>query len=181
LEVRIADNASKKETYLFMKTAEKLASFWLLTLGFMFLSISATAILDKKTTDTVVLSPINDNTPVFEAPNANNDLSASSGTAVAGIVFGLPTSVLGSWLALSLYRQNKQEKKALQQQTSERLQSVFYRMVQENQGKVTLLGFAMQSELPPATAKDYLDNRAREFNANFKISEEGSVSYYFDI
>ncbi len=164
-----------------MKTAEKLASFWLLTLGFMFLSMSATALLEKKTTEQPVFPPINDNNPVSELPIASSGGLVDSYTAVGGIVFGVPSTVLGGWLALSLYRRNKEEKKALQQQTSERLQSVFYRMVQENHGRVTLLGFAMQSQLPPANAKDYLDNRAREFNANFKISEEGSVSYYFDI
>ncbi len=164
-----------------MKTAEKLASFWLLTLGLMFLSISATAILQKKSTEQPVFAPINDNNPVYELPNTSSYALVDSSSAVAGIVFGIPSSVLGGWLALSLYRRNKDEKKALQQQTTERLQSVFYRMVQENHGKVTLLGFAMQSQLPPATAKDYLDNRAKEFNANFKISEEGSVSYLFDI
>ncbi|BAZ13191.1 hypothetical protein NIES4071_50300 [Calothrix sp. NIES-4071] len=166
-----------------MKTAEKLASFWLLTLGFMFLSISSAALLEKKATEQLVPPPINDNISEPANPSSGGfvDNSAANSTAVAGIVFGVPSTVLGGWLALSLYRRNKQEKKALQQQTSERLQSIFYRMVQENQGRVTLLGFAMQSQLPPANAKDYLDNRAREFNANFKISEEGSVSYHFDI
>ncbi|MBF2067828.1 MAG: hypothetical protein IGS39_25945 [Calothrix sp. C42_A2020_038] len=164
-----------------MKTAEKLASFWLLTLGFMFLSMSATAILEEKAIERVQFPPVNDNTPTLDYPKTNNGLLPSSSTAVAGIVFGIPSSVLGAWLALSLYRRNKQEQKLLQQQTTERLQSIFYNMVQENHGRITLLGFAMQSQLPPTVAKDYLDSRAREFNANFKISEEGSVSYHFDI
>lgn len=164
-----------------MKTAEKLASFWLLTLGFMFLTMSATVTLGRKSIEQPAPPPINDNNPVVEFPNTSSEALANTSTVLAGIIFGVPSSILGGWLALSLYRREKDEKKALQQQTTERLQSVFYRMVQENHGRVTLLGFAMQSQLPPANAKDYLDDRAKEFNANFKISEEGSVSYHFDI
>jgi hypothetical protein len=164
-----------------MKTAEKLASFWLLTLGFMFFSMSVTTILEKKSIEKTAFPPVNDNNITIDFPNPNNAALASSNTDVAGIVFGIPSTILGGWLALSLHRRNKHEKKALQQQTNERLQSIFYRMVQENHGRITLLGFAMQSQLPPANAKDYLDDRAKEFNANFKISEEGSVSYHFDV
>ncbi len=162
-----------------MKTAEKLASGWLLTLGFMFLSISASSVLEKNAMQKA-LKPIDDEIEdvKFSPPSS---YEATNNAGIGGFVFGVPTFILGGWMALSLYRQNKHEKKALQQEMSDRLQSVFYRMIQENHGRVTLLGFAMQSELPPSTAKDYLDSRAKEFNANFKISEEGSVSYLFDI
>ena len=54
-------------------------------------------------------------------------------------------------------------------------------MLLENQGRVTLLSFAMQSQLPAAEAKQYLDKKAKEFNANFQVTEEGAVSYHFDV
>jgi predicted nucleotidyltransferase len=30
-------------------------------------------------------------------------------------------------------------------------------------------------------AKQYLDKKAKEFNANFQVTEEGAVSYHFDV
>jgi hypothetical protein len=44
-----------------------------------------------------------------------------------------------------------------------------------------LLSFAMQSQLPATEAKEYLDQKAKEFNANFQVNEAGGVSYHFDV
>ncbi|MEH2392059.1 MAG: hypothetical protein V7K21_10535 [Nostoc sp.] len=159
-----------------MKTAEKLAAGWLLTLGFMFLTLSATATLEKFAAREVYI-PVQDG-DTFTAPNATYE---DNNTAVGGLIFGIPSLTLGGWLALGLYRQSRQEKKALNQQVSDRLQSIFYEMLQANHGRVTVLGFAMQSQLPPANARQYLDEKAKEFNANFKVNEEGAISYHFDV
>jgi hypothetical protein len=162
-----------------MKTAEKLASSWLLILGFMFLTISASSVMEKNDAMKSGNPRIDkDGDIVFTSPTYLSDLSHK---ALQGFIFGFPCAVLGGWMTLSLYQQGKQEKKALQQQRDDRLQSLFYQMVQENHGRITLLRFAMQSQLPPNTAKDYLDDKAKEFNANFKISEEGAVSYLFEV
>ncbi|MEH2321393.1 hypothetical protein [Nostoc sp.] len=159
-----------------MKTAEKLAAGWLLTLGFMFLTLSATATWEKFAARQVYI-PVQD-ADTFTAPNATYE---NDNSAVGGLIFGVPTLTLGTWLALGLYRQSRQEKKALNQQVSDRLQSVFYEMLQENQGRVTVLGFAIQSQIPAANARQYLDQKAKEFNANFKVNEEGAISYHFDV
>ncbi|MEH2424157.1 MAG: hypothetical protein V7K48_25595 [Nostoc sp.] len=159
-----------------MKTAEKLAAGWLLTLGFMFLTLSATATLEKFATRKVY-TPVKDGYD-FTAPNATYE---DDNAAVGGLIFGVPTLTLGTWLALGLYRQSRQEKKALNEQVSDRLQSIFYEMLQENHGRVTVLGFAMQSQLPATHARQYLDEKAKDFNANFKVNEEGAVSYHFDV
>ncbi|MHC0061935.1 hypothetical protein ACWATR_03285 [Nostoc sp. UIC 10890] len=159
-----------------MKTAEKLAAGWLLTLGFMFLTLSASAALEKFATRKVYI-PVKDAYD-FTAPNPTPE---DDNTAVGGLIFGVPSLTLGAWLALGLYRQSRQEKKALNQQRSDRLQSIFYEMLQENHGRVTVLGFAIQSQIPAANARQYLDEKAKEFNANFKVNEEGAVSYHFDV
>ncbi|RCJ15345.1 hypothetical protein A6S26_08510 [Nostoc sp. ATCC 43529] len=159
-----------------MKTAEKLAAGWLLTLGFMFLTLSASAALEKFATRKEVI-PVKDAYD-FPAPNATYQ---DNNTVAGGLIFGVPTFTLGAWLALGLLRQSRQDKKALNQQRSDRLQSLFYEMLQENHGRVTVLGFAMQSQLPPGDARQYLDQKAKEFNANFKVNEEGAVSYHFDV
>ncbi|MCC5622871.1 hypothetical protein [Nostoc sp. CHAB 5715] len=161
-----------------MKTAEKLAAAWLLTMGFMFVTLSAAEVFNKTTMEKSITLPLawdgsiefsQTNTPVIDD------------TTVERLIFGIPTLTLGTWLALRLYRQSRQEKKALNQQVSDRLQSIFYKMLQENHGRITVLGFAMQSQLPAAHARQYLDEKAKDFNANFKVNEEGAVSYHFDV
>jgi hypothetical protein len=162
-----------------MKTAEKLAAGWLLTLGFMFLTLSVSAVLEKNTM-LKTISTGDDEELVQEYLN-RDALYLLDTTARQGIIFGVPTMLLGGWLSLALYRQGKYEEKAIQQQTSDRLQSTFYQMLKENHGHVTVLGFAMHSQLPAAVAREYLDEKAKEFNANFKVTEEGALSYHFDI
>jgi hypothetical protein len=163
-----------------MKTAEKLAAGWLLTLGFMFLSLSASAVMQKNAMEEPILPNAR---PVADLPDFSNDaaINVLDNTAFNGLIFGVPTSVLGVWLALGVYRKSQHERKAIKAQTNDHLQSAFYRMIQENNGRITLMSFAMQLQLPPATAKQYLDEQAKVFNANFKVSEEGGVSYHFDV
>ncbi|MDJ0619696.1 MAG: hypothetical protein QNJ63_23645 [Calothrix sp. MO_192.B10] len=161
-----------------MKTAGKLAAGWLLALGCMFLSLSVSAEIDKYQTLKPLPSGIDGKDKDIQNTEAVYDLDI---TAKQGLIFGLPTLLIGGWLALGLYRQSKQDKQAIDQKVSENLQSLFYQMVEENQGRISLLGFAIQSQLPPTTAKEYLDIKAKEFNANFKVSEEGAVLYHFDM
>ncbi|NMG19024.1 hypothetical protein [Brasilonema bromeliae] len=162
-----------------MKTAEKLAAGWLLTLGFMFLSLSASAVMQKNAMERPIEPSLR---PVVALDESNEDAKyVLDNTAFNGLIFGVPTSVLGVWLALGVYRKTQHERKAIKAQTNDQLQSAFYRMIHENNGRITLMSFAMQLQLPPATAKQYLDEQAKVFNANFKVSEEGGVSYHFDV
>ena len=161
-----------------MKTAEKLAAAWLLTMGFMFVTLSAAEVFNKTTMEESITLPLAwDGSIEFSTTNT----PVIDNTAVERLIFGIPTLTLGTWLALGLYRQSRQEKEALNQQVSDRLQSIFYKMLQENHGRITVLGFAMQSQLPAAHARQYLDEKAKDFNANFKVNEEGAVSYHFDV
>ncbi|RAM52629.1 MAG: hypothetical protein C6Y22_04755 [Hapalosiphonaceae cyanobacterium JJU2] len=161
-----------------MKTGEKLAAGWLLTLGFMFLTLSVSAAIDKHN----MLKPISpvDHDQVIDIRN-REALAVLDATAKQGLIFGVPTLALGGWLVIGLFRQSRREKKVLEQQVSEHLQSTFYQMLQENNGQITLLKFAMQSHLPAPVARQYLDEQAKVFNANYKISEEGGISYHFDL
>ncbi|MBK1988027.1 hypothetical protein A0J48_010830 [Sphaerospermopsis aphanizomenoides BCCUSP55] len=163
-----------------MKTTEKLAAGWLLTLGFMFLTTSISAVITKNTTLKPILPGIPDEALAKDFVN-QEALYQLDNTAAQGVMFGVPTVLLGGWLALGLYKESRQNKKALITQKSEYLQSQFYQMLQTNNGRITLLGFAMQSQLPATEAKQYLDQKAKEFNANFQVSEEGGVSYHFDV
>ncbi|MCC5659678.1 hypothetical protein LC608_22430 [Nostoc sp. XA010] len=161
-----------------MKTAEKLAAAWLLTMGFMFVTLSAAEVFNKTTMEKSITLPLSwDGSIEFSETNT----PVIDDTTIERLIFGIPTLILGTWLALGLYRQSRQEKKALNQQVSDRLQSIFYEMLQKNHGRITVLGFAMQSQLPAAHARQYLDEKAKDFNANFKVNEEGAVSYHFDV
>ncbi|AFY35824.1 hypothetical protein [Calothrix sp. PCC 7507] len=163
-----------------MKTAEKLAAGWLLTLGFMFLTLSVSAALEKNSMLEPIPTAIEEEDYAREYVN-RDALSLLDTTARQSLIFGVPTLILGGWLSLGLYRQSRQEKKALDQQVNEQLQSIFYHMLQENKGRMTVAGFAIKSQLPAITAREYLDEKAKEFNANFKVSEDGAISYHFEI
>ncbi|GAX41059.1 hypothetical protein NIES4075_20270 [Tolypothrix sp. NIES-4075] len=162
-----------------MKTAGKLASGWLLTLGFMFMTLSVSSVFDKIAMQKES-QQIRIDVDEIEFTPANT-ASVNDNDALRYFVFGVPTLILGGWLAFGLYRESQQEKKMINQQVSDRLQSLFYRMLTENNGRVTVLSFAMQSQLPAAVAREYLDEKAQEFHANFKVSDDGAISYHFDV
>jgi hypothetical protein len=163
-----------------MKTAEKLAAGWLLTLGFMFLTLSVSAGIEKHNMLKPIPIAVDEEGRVQEFPN-KDALYLLDTTARQGLIFGVPTLILGGWLSLGLYSQSRQEKRAINQQMNDRLQSIFYQMLQDNKGRMTLIGFAIKSELPAVAARQYLDEKAKEFNANFKVTEDGAISYHFEI
>ena len=84
-----------------MKTAEKIASGWLLLLGFVFLLLPV-SILERGSNQ-------NQNMPICSTPNVNE----ARDTAIGGLILGVPSVLLGGWLALGAYRQGQQEKKAI--------------------------------------------------------------------
>ncbi|NJP08637.1 MAG: hypothetical protein HC866_03480 [Leptolyngbyaceae cyanobacterium RU_5_1] len=106
------------------------------------------------------------------------DLKAPSkdreGALAALILFGLPPTALGGWLVWSArQRSSKQE--------GDRLRSTFFRLLKESNGHLTVLRFSMETELDGEAAKAYLDDRAKEFNAIYNVTEEGNFSYYFNL
>ena len=150
-----------------MKTAEKIASGWLLLLGFVFLLLPASTV-DRS-------SQQNQNMPICSTPNVNE----ARDTAIGGLILGVPSVLLGGWLALGAYRQGQQEKKAIAQQAGDRLHSTFFRLLQAGNGHITILQFALEAQLTATAARQYLDERAKEFDATFDVSHEGAISYYF--
>ncbi len=94
--------------------------------------------------------------------------------ALALCIFGIPPTALGSWLVLGGRRRSEQ-------QEHDRLQSIFFKILKQGDGRITALGFAMETGLTGAMAKAYLDERAEEFTANFDVDEEGNMSYRFNL
>ncbi|MBW4637720.1 MAG: ribosomal protein L7/L12 [Gloeocapsa sp. UFS-A4-WI-NPMV-4B04] len=149
-----------------MKTAEKIASGWLLLLGFMFLLLPASTVNRGSTQ--------NQNMPICSTPNVNE----ARDTAIGGLILGVPSVLLGGLLALGAYRQGQQEK-AIAPPAGDRLHSAFFRLLQAGNGYITILQFALEAQLTATAARQYLDERAKEFDATFDVSHEGAISYYF--
>lgn len=61
----------------------------------------------------------------------------------------------------------------------ERLNEIFYQLIQEHRGHITVLDFAMTAKVPAIAARDFLDARAKEFSAHFEITERGDIFYLF--
>lgn len=149
-----------------MKTAEKIASGWLLLLGFVFLLLPVSTVNRD--------SQQNQNMPICSTPNVNE----ARDTAIGGLILGVPSVLLGGWLALGAYRQGQQEK-AIAPQTGDRFQATFFRLLQAGNGYITILQFALEAQLTATAARQYLDEKAKEFDATFDVSNEGAISYYF--
>ncbi len=90
------------------------------------------------------------------------------------MIFGMPPLAMGVGLLVW-----SRKGKALGQ--SNRLKRTFFRLLQEGEGKVTVLRFAMETGLEGDEAKTYLDERAIEFNATFEATSQGAVAYVFDM
>jgi len=80
--------------------------------------------------------------------------------------------ILAGWWWWQRYR-----KIQTTQQTT--LNTVFYQLLRQHQGRMTVLDFAMTAHLPATTARQFLDARAREFSARFEVTEVGDVIYLF--
>lgn len=134
-----------------MRLFKKLAVGFLLTLGFVFLLAVVVEVID-------------------EADEEDAPIEAILG----GLVIGVPAIASGGWIARGLYRDRKKAE-------SDRIQSTFYRLLEANNGKLTVLRFAMETQLPPATAKQYLDENAKCFNAEFEPLDNGDIAYQFHL
>jgi len=105
---------------------------------------------------------------------ANPKSDNKEGAFVALCLFGLSPTALGSWLVINGRRNSEQERR-------DRLQATFYRLLKQGNGRITPLSFAMETSLPGELAKAYLDERAREFGANFDVDEAGNMFYRFNL
>lgn len=93
---------------------------------------------------------------------------------VACLMLGTPALAGSGWL---VWHEHQRQ----QQQIEHRLQAIFFQLLRQGEGYIAVLPFAMQTDLNAAEAKAYLDQRAREFQADFQVSDTGQVFYYFDV
>ncbi|ERT07022.1 hypothetical protein M595_3006 [Lyngbya aestuarii BL J] len=79
---------------------------------------------------------------------------------------------VGAWRLWKHYA-----KKHLDQLTY--LNQVFYRLIQDNQGWITPLDLAMNSQVNTEDVREFLDKKATEFSAQFEVTDQGGIVYYF--
>lgn len=87
------------------------------------------------------------------------------------VCLALVTTAGAGW-AWKRYRRQQQNKLA-------HLDTVFYQLIQENKGRVTTLDLAMKAKIPGEQVQKYLDKRAKEFAAEYEITEQGGIIYWF--
>ncbi len=112
---------------------------------------------------------------------ANPHAKNKDGAFGALIVLGLPPGALGGFLVWNVLRTERKEKEALAKQESDRLQSIFYLLLKNHGGEITSLLFSMETKLSADESKAYLDQKAKEFDANFDVDENGGITYRFNI
>jgi hypothetical protein len=140
-----------------MNFLTKVTAGFLLMSGFICLMVSASALSELPDKDQNTL----------EQEDATD-------TFVGGIALGVPLVAGGGYMLWGLRRRNE---KLLR----DRLDSTFYQMLKADNGRITILQLAMEAQLSGEQAKQYLDQKAKEFNATFEASDQGNISYLFHL
>lgn len=105
---------------------------------------------------------------------SNMDRQEKEQGAMACLLLGLPLTASGGWL---LWNERRKSRKADEQ----RLQAIFYEQLKLSQGSITVAQFAVENNLTPSFAKQYIEEKAKELNATFEINENGDIYYHFSI
>lgn len=111
---------------------------------------------------------------VETALDSNPDRQNKRETIVAGLLMGLPVT-MGAGVMLSTLERDRKNAR------SQRLQSLFYKALKANNGKINPIQFAMLGQISLAEAQDCLDAWAGPLNADFMIDDAGVVMYCFHL
>ncbi|WP_190343939.1 hypothetical protein [Leptolyngbya sp. FACHB-36] len=84
------------------------------------------------------------------------------------VFLGLAPTSMGAWL---LYTSIKADRQVMRDR--------FFQLLQTQRGRLSVLDFAAATRLEPAIARHHLDAWAKEFSANFEVTEDGDIYYVF--
>ncbi|MBW4441015.1 MAG: hypothetical protein KME10_07245 [Plectolyngbya sp. WJT66-NPBG17] len=84
------------------------------------------------------------------------------------VFFGLTPSAIGGLL---LYASSKASRHAVRDR--------FFQLLHVQKGRISLLDFSRATRLEPEIARRHLDLWAREYDANFEVSDAGEIYYVF--
>jgi hypothetical protein len=113
--------------------------------------------------------------------DASADAEEKSSVMLGSLLLGGPPAVLAGWLFWGMHHDRKRHLQAQQESELDKLQRVFYELLDANQGRVTVFQFARTAEVSAPEAKAYLDDRAKEFEADFDVGDEGAIIYRFPV
>ncbi len=93
-------------------------------------------------------------------------------TVTAGLLIGLPVGAGALWILRDLER----DRTLIH---SQKLQSLFYKAIRANSGRLSAVQFAMLAQVSLDEAKAFLDTWSGAMNAQFDVDESGTVIYCF--
>lgn len=94
---------------------------------------------------------------------------------------GLPPTALGGWLIWGLRQQANQEQLEAERLHRHRLNATFFRAIADGNGAITPLQFSMATQISGDEARAFLDSRAKEFDATYDVTAEGTLVYRFEV
>lgn len=92
-------------------------------------------------------------------------------------ILGLPPTAVGAWLLFSLRNQNQHQS----QQSDLEREQLFLKLLQQHEGELTVTTFALAAQISIEEAKDYLEAKATQLDANFEPGDEGGIIYKFPV
>jgi hypothetical protein len=102
--------------------------------------------------------------------------------ATYSILLGIVFVVVGfGFAAGGAYLEQLRKQEERRQRSRDRLRNLFLQLLQDNEGQVSVVQFAVAAGLDGMAARAYLDEQARSLNAGYNISQEGKLTYYFDL
>ncbi len=96
--------------------------------------------------------------------------------ALGGLMFGIP-AVAGGTVILMGSRGKKKELAAARER---QLETTFLELLTNDNGRISVVEFALASQLSIDESKQYLDRKVNQLNGDFDVSDDGKISYRFD-
>jgi type II secretory pathway pseudopilin PulG len=107
--------------------------------------------------------------------NSKKTSADKEGSLAALVIFGLPSTAIGTWLFWSLRQQHEKQLKEINLAKEQ----LFLRLLQQEKGELTVTKFALSAQISIEEAKLYLDEKAKQLNASFEISDQEGIIYRF--
>ncbi len=85
--------------------------------------------------------------------------------------------VAGSYYLWQQWSRQKQQ----QQRQQNRINAQFYQLLQQQRGRISVLDFAMRTQLTGEAAQNYLNIQAQAFSAFFETTCQGDIIYVFNL
>jgi predicted HTH domain antitoxin len=135
-----------------MKIIRKILAGTFLTIGLGVLILGTNDLIDRKKT--------------------NED---KEGALAAIVILGLPSTAFGTWIIWNLQRQHQKEL----QQLYLKKEQMFLQLLEQEQGRITITKFALYAQIPIEESKQFLEEKAKQLNANYETSEKAGIIYIF--